>query len=173
MTTQTAQGRPPFWRELIAVIVGLAAIVGFGALIMFLLSQTAADETAWARMLYLFSGVEALAFAAAGFFFGSEVQRRRAMAAEERADVAETRAVEANTSAETAKERVAGVQQDLVEERTRGRTFATAVKSRLAAHSVPLGGSGSGNDGVVLESRTGAAANNLDDLVALADSLYP
>ena len=44
-------------------------------------------EEEWARLVYLLSGVEAIAFAAAGYFFGREVNRARAEAAEEDANV--------------------------------------------------------------------------------------
>ena len=59
----------------------------------FTLMQRTADtnETSWAHALYFYHGVEAIAFAAAGFFLGREVQRRRADEAERKADDAQQR----------------------------------------------------------------------------------
>jgi hypothetical protein len=55
-------------------------------------------ELEWARLQYLFNGVEALAFAAAGFFFGREVNRGRAEAAEGRATAETKRATRAEAT---------------------------------------------------------------------------
>ena len=70
------------FRNSIAPWVGLAAPVGFSIGIVYLLGQVTANETQPSRMVYLFSGVEAIASAAAGYFFGTKVHRERAEKAE-------------------------------------------------------------------------------------------
>jgi hypothetical protein len=67
---------------LIAAVIVLTA---FGMFVVFLLSQSSAGEIRWARMAWVFSSVEAVAFGAAGALFGSSIQRSRAEKAEEQA----------------------------------------------------------------------------------------
>jgi hypothetical protein len=69
-----------FW---VAVAV-LALWTGFT---VYMITRAGSDgEVLWTRLAWLFSSVEAVAFAAAGALFGSSVQRDRAEAAERRAD---------------------------------------------------------------------------------------
>jgi sRNA-binding protein len=58
-------------------------------------SVTIKEQLHWDRYLYLFGSVEALAFTAAGFFFGREVNRGRAQAAEGQAKEQANRAAKA------------------------------------------------------------------------------
>ncbi len=76
-------------REWAAIGLGTAVLLGFAALVVYMLGLLSADETTWSRALYLFAGVEAIAFAAAGYVFGREVHRTRAEQAEARAHQAE------------------------------------------------------------------------------------
>ena len=74
--------------------VGVLALLGYAAFVLLLLDQVkGADDRHWLRSLHLFASVEAIAFAAAGFFFGREVNRARAEHAEDRAQ-RETRRAE-------------------------------------------------------------------------------
>jgi hypothetical protein len=59
-----------------------------------MMGQTKAPELEWNRSAYLFAGVEAIAYAAAGFLFGREVHRQRAEQAEQRANAEQRRATE-------------------------------------------------------------------------------
>ncbi|MCX8088981.1 MAG: hypothetical protein ACK40N_12480 [Meiothermus ruber] len=72
-------------REWATIGLGMAVLLGFAALVVYMLGLLTADETTWSRALYLFAGVEAIAFAAAGYVFGREVHRNRALEAEARA----------------------------------------------------------------------------------------
>jgi hypothetical protein len=74
------------------------------------------SDLAWSRRMYVFSAVEAIAFAAVGWLFGKEVHREQAHAAEKRAADAESRADTAN--AETRKQAQATT---VYEERARAR----------------------------------------------------
>ncbi|ADD27261.1 hypothetical protein [Meiothermus ruber] len=76
-------------RDWAAIALGAVVLLGFAALVVYMLGLLTADETTWGRALYLFAGVEAIAFAAAGYLFGREVHRARAEQAEARAHHAE------------------------------------------------------------------------------------
>lgn len=71
--------------------VAVALLIGFAALVVVLLLQVTVEEVVWTRMAWIFSAVEAVAFAAAGALFGTSVTRQRAEKAENRADSAEER----------------------------------------------------------------------------------
>ena len=72
-----------------SVIVALAAIGLFILLIREMLGLIGSEEPMWSRAVHLLTGVEAIAFSAAGFLFGKEVHRQQAEKAMERADKAE------------------------------------------------------------------------------------
>src|SRR5205807_7563782 len=80
-------------RDALAPVVGLLVLAGFASVVVFMLSTVSASSDAtWARTLQVFGSVEALAFGAAGFFFGREVHRERAVRAEEHAKVSDKKA---------------------------------------------------------------------------------
>jgi len=76
----------------VANIVGVVLLILFGAAVVYLLNHVTDTELQWSRLAYIFGGVEAMAFAAAGYFFGKEVNRERADSAEEKAKEAENKA---------------------------------------------------------------------------------
>jgi hypothetical protein len=92
MTTkpdQQEQGHAPatatWWstvKEIGIFVVGVASLAGFALFLMYLLQHLSASDSEWNRAIYLLEGVEAIAFAAAGYFFGKEVNRKRAENAE-------------------------------------------------------------------------------------------
>lgn len=86
-----------------SMVVAIAVLVGFGAMVVYVMMRADADEQTWTRLAWLLSSVEALAFGAAGAVFGASVQRERAVAAEQRADENERDAVAGRTLAETIK----------------------------------------------------------------------
>ncbi len=81
--------KPTNGRDRAIIWIGAAVLAGFALLVIYMLSLLTSSETTWNRALYLFAGVEAIAFAAAGYFFGREVHRQRADGAEARANRAE------------------------------------------------------------------------------------
>lgn len=96
-----------FTQGLVPLLVAIIVLWYFGTVIkrMFGLTDPAAiGEVQWGRNAYLYAGVEALAYAAAGFLFGREVNRRRAEKAEENADRAQR---EANAAQRVAAQSVA------------------------------------------------------------------
>ncbi|MEU4769131.1 hypothetical protein AB0H12_38395 [Actinosynnema sp. NPDC023794] len=74
---------------LVAPIMGILILAGFGLFVLYMLGRLDLGETAWARAIYLFSGVEAVAFSAAGYFFGTQVQRGKVEEAKKEAQTAE------------------------------------------------------------------------------------
>jgi hypothetical protein len=79
-----------FTQGLVPLLVAIFVLWYFGTLIkqMFGLTGPEINEVQWGRNAYLYGGVEALAYAAAGFLFGREVNRQRAENAEQSANQA-------------------------------------------------------------------------------------
>lgn len=76
-------------RDAIAPALGVLILAAFAVFIIFMLANLDLSETEWARATYLFAGVEAVAFAAAGYFFGTQVQRGKVEEAKKEAEAAE------------------------------------------------------------------------------------
>jgi hypothetical protein len=75
-----------------AVRIAFAVVVmtAFGVFAYFLVANAdTSNQTEWERWVYVFGGVEAIAFAAVGWLFGREVNRERAEKAEEGANDAD------------------------------------------------------------------------------------
>lgn len=90
----------PYW---LVYPIAVLALVGFVCFILYMLGLKSSSELEWTRSVYLFSGVEAIAFAAAGFLFGKEVHRKRAESAEGRSEKAENEATTSRAEAIEAK----------------------------------------------------------------------
>jgi hypothetical protein len=117
----------------IVAIVVIAALAWF---IQYLLQNATKGETVWQRYTYLLSGVEAVAFAAAGYLFGKDVHRGTAQQAEQRAEEAKGTANEATQRANREGERVSQVtvRADQVAAVADQNTMAaTAYKERFQA----------------------------------------
>jgi hypothetical protein len=80
-----------FTQGLIPLLVAIVVLWYFGTTLkrMFGLTGSAIGEIEWGRNAFLYGGIEALAYAAAGFLFGREVNRQRAESAEANADKAQ------------------------------------------------------------------------------------
>jgi hypothetical protein len=95
-----------FWW--IPYALGLVVLAGYALMLRQLLKPAmdiTVEEVQWSRLVYLFTGVESLAFAAGGFFFGREVNRGRAESAEARASAESDRATRAESGAAAANAR--------------------------------------------------------------------
>jgi hypothetical protein len=69
-----------------AVIAALLALVALAAFTAYMVAEAdTGSEVTWSRLAWLFSSVEAIAFAAAGALFGARVHRERAEKAESEA----------------------------------------------------------------------------------------
>lgn len=112
--TQTGGGLAT-WQWSVLVVVALL-LIGIYLLLAFLVFNSRGDEAEqWARALVVLGGIEALAFAAAGWLFGREVNRRAVERAE--ADANEARDANAQTESELATAKV------------RAAVMATALQS--------------------------------------------
>jgi hypothetical protein len=79
--------------SVLRAIVAVAALIFFAAFCVFLLANAGTDSSSeWERWVYVFGGVEAIAFAGVGWLFGKEVNRQRAQSAEEQAEQASAKA---------------------------------------------------------------------------------
>jgi hypothetical protein len=157
-------------REVLAPIVGVVILLAFATFIIYMLSLTAAEEVVWTRAVYLFSGAQAIAFASAGFFFGSEIQRKRAEQAEERAS--------------DSIERAAQAEKEAVRKESYGRSLAEAIRAKAASRSISverIAEAETKRSDVRLESLGGSERDGLQaivrtdlmELVDLANRLYP
>ncbi len=81
-------------KGIIATVLGIIALFAFGIFAYYLAKHIGEGQQQWDRLVYIFGGVEAVAFAAAGYFFGREVNRARAEAAEDKAKEAEKSAMQ-------------------------------------------------------------------------------
>jgi hypothetical protein len=88
-----------FTQGVIPLLIAIIVLWYFATVLkqMFGLTNPAiVGEVQWGRNAYLYAGVEALAYAAAGFLFGREVNRQRAEKAEENASRSQREANSAN-----------------------------------------------------------------------------
>jgi len=141
------------WTDVVKYAIAVLALAGFSWIIIDLMGKTgSASEMEWTRAVYLLSGVEAIAFAAAGFIFGREVNRQRAEKAEKRASEAQAQKEES--------------QQRAVSFETKGYALASAIRARKqTAFKSPATaktfGEGPG------------AVQEIDALNSLANDLFP
>lgn len=144
---------PASW---LPALVGVGLLGTYLVLVGVLLSwadDTRATETIWSRWHQLFAGVEALALAAAGFFFGREVNRARAESAERRADSESSNAREATAQ-------VAIRRREAHEANARGRALARELRATT--------------DAVPMSSTVGTdAASELVRLATIAEAFFP
>src|SRR5579871_1831783 len=101
-----------------ALWTGIVVVAFWLVMIVFLTRHVGDVEVQWSRLVFLLSSIEAVAFAAAGALFGTQIQRQRVTDAKERADKAEK---EATTNKDAA---------------VKGKALAAVVKSeaRSAGH---------------------------------------
>jgi hypothetical protein len=117
------------------------------------------DGLAWTRLIYLFGSAEALAFAAVGWLFGSEVHRARAESAEKRAD-------QESAAASEEREKAAYSEVRIAEITAKGEALATSVRAATSAERSDTG------DLLAGES-TSVWPTNAVQMRALADTLFP
>lgn len=97
------------FKDTLAPWIGLGAVAGFTVFIFFLLKHLDYGEPEWSRTIYLFGGVEAVAFTAFGYFFGKEVHRERAEKAEKKVDEATKEASSAKETKVAAEEKLSAL----------------------------------------------------------------
>jgi hypothetical protein len=153
-----------FTQGVIPLVVAIIVLYIFWSLVKMMMGQTKAPELEWSRSAYIFGGVEAVAYAAAGFLFGREVHRQRAEKAERRAEDEQQRATEAN--------------QKATEETVKGQTLKKVINAKRASRSVVVEMEGlEGRE--IFETTKGlhpsvtSRSSELDELSKIADELFP
>jgi len=86
-------------RDVATIWTAILCVGGLGIALIWFFNSLGLQQTQWDRAIYLLNGIEAVAFAAAGFLFGSKVNRERAEQAEKRADEVEKKNGELETTA--------------------------------------------------------------------------
>jgi hypothetical protein len=152
-------------------VVAIVILIGFAWLIMVLMGKAqGASELEWTRAMYLLNGVEAVAFAAAGFLFGREVHRQQAEKAEERA-------TEATQLADNAKETAAQAETRAMEMKTKAESLKAAIEAKVAAQSKqtqPPRVEEFGPAGAPQPRQAGALSNaDMLELQVMAEKLFP
>ena len=146
---------PDFW-------FGVGVIIAFAGLSFYLMRAAAtSDETGWTRMLYVYGGLEAIVFAAAGYIFGREVHRERAEVAEEMAQNAAQELRDATEEKLEAEQREADVQ-------ARAQALVSVVRSEQATSAMRPHGAGAVD---ATSSPNGKVA--LDRIAAVTNDLFP
>lgn len=114
-------------RKWLAGLVALALLVAYLAFTASAWSSASDAAEMWARKLTIIGGIEALAFAAAGWLFGKEVNR-------EAVDALRKEAGEVRAAAEAARE----LERERAAETDRARSEATAFAAALKTMSAQM-----------------------------------
>lgn len=130
---EQATGRGDHWlsdlKGLLAPIVALLVLLGFSVFVIHMLGQVGVDETQWTRALYLLAGVEAIAFAAAGFFFGSEIRRQQVESTQEQVENTQEQLDQAQDQVRAAWQETGAADNRAIEAEVKGRALATAIRA--------------------------------------------
>lgn len=139
----------------VPLLAAIIVLVAFGYVLKAMLSRADTEVTPeiWARYTYLFSSLEALAYAAAGFLFGREVNRQRAENAEANAEKSQEIAFQAQGSAAVSE--------------ANGQALAESVRALDDAVRRPEIGGG-GAESVPADPQMSAAV-----LRTMADRMFP
>ena len=148
------------WRDSLAAVVAVCALLMFLVLVILMFSQRSGSDTAWSRLVYLLTGVEAVAFAGAGWVFGKEVHRGEVQRAEEQVQTEQKRADQAEDDARKANETAHA-------EHLRGARIVQAVET-ASTQQQPVRQSGEHEVSARPET-----SNPLGSVADLARRLYP
>lgn len=148
-----------FTQGIVPLIIAVAVLYIFWDLVRMMMGLTKAPELEWNRAAYLFGGVEAIAYAAAGFLFGREVHRQRAEQAEQRASSEQARANEAVKKA--------------TEETTKGKALRQVIESKMTSRVARPANAKALESFSVDEPTRTAKQSDLDELSRVANELFP
>lgn len=151
------------WKDLLAPFVAVLLLVFYVVFLLSLRQQIEAEELQWTRWIYLLSGVEAIAFAAAGYLFGKEVHRQQAENASQQAQDAQQEANDAN-------QRATDAEKDAVEAKTKGQALAVAVQAKASGQTGKRSTYGHLGKG---DAAASLSQSDFDELATLAKKLFP
>lgn len=81
-------------------ILAIAVVISYGVFTWWMIHETKEPEVDWSRLVYVFQGVEALVFAAAGLAFGTSIHRAQINTAQQGERDARRQADEARSEAD-------------------------------------------------------------------------
>jgi hypothetical protein len=148
----------------VPTVVAVLLIVVFVGLLFLLIGMR--DDEHWDRLVYLFTGYEAIVFAGAGALFGTTVQRANVTAARRDAAAAKGEAKAERSRAEAA-----------VQDATAGRMLSEVVKvkasTRPARTTAARRGARPDEADDALHETEAAVDADLDELAQLAERMFP
>lgn len=77
------------------IIIGLF-VLAYAIFVFFLMDKIESEEPYWTRLIFIFSSLEAITFAALGYVFGKEITKKVALVAEKGQKQAKEEAIKAN-----------------------------------------------------------------------------
>jgi hypothetical protein len=177
---------PPVWRDSLAGWVSACSLAAFFALIILMFTERGGSQTAWDRLVYLLTGVEAVAFASAGWLFGKEVHRSEAQQARKQVVTERQRVSQAQTDLRESVQREATEQEKARSEQERADKAESGVRQaeerataerkrgmRLAVAAVAAPAQRPARRGGEQEAAASVAGIAPDPVAELARSLYP
>lgn len=136
----------------LVVATAIVSLIGLALFIFYMLRHISAQEIEWTRAIYLLTGVEAVAFAAAGYLFGKDVNRVRAENAEEEVD--------------KCREIASNAQKIAVEAETKGKSLALLIITK--ANKLTATQAKSPAEGSFTDLYTSSIENSLFELADVA-----
>lgn len=154
--------------------IAISVLIGYVLFIKHLLDDIGAEDESWKRMMLIFSSVEAIVFAAVGFLFGREVNKKVAEKAEKNEKEAKADTQDAKQDAKSSQQRAdvavgkaADAKNESLAERAKGLNLAATVKAYHGNAASVIGANVQGvrgnNDGVPA----------INPLLAKVQELYP
>jgi hypothetical protein len=143
---KTTSKAPVLWAAFVV-------LVAFSVLLVYMFHHVSTDDKSWSRYSYLYGSVQAIAFAAAGALFGTQVQRQQTKHAVDLAKDAQRRG------------------DDNADAAAKGKALAGAVRAEREAHKDLPGVAGA--DLSAPQTPQQSAAATASRLAAIADELFP
>lgn len=94
--------------------LAIVILIFYLAFIAYLIFKIDINETHWGRFLFLFSGIEAIVFAAVGYVFGRDVSRKVEASVEKNTKDAKKEKEEAKKKKEAAEKKTQSIKEDLI-----------------------------------------------------------
>lgn len=127
-------------KDYVALVAAIALLLAFVGFQVWLFRHLDLEQQRWDRAVFLLTGLEAVAFAGAGYLFGRDVHRVRAEKAEARADTSEEEAEAAKRSGEAGRSLARAVLAKSESTPQKAEAFrAFAPESKVAATQADLG----------------------------------
>lgn len=140
-------------------IVGVIVLLLFGWFTIFMIQKRAEADPQWSHLVYVYGSVEAIAFAAAGFLFGREVNRQRAETAEQ--------------SATQARQEATNARVDAAKQEKAGQALAALIAQKLAAAPAKANAFTALDDTGRARTLHTVVQSDLQEINAFAQTMFP